>query len=198
MSDVIQNQGPAADAPLSQPCRCTPRTARGWPVHLPSPSRNGGAIGKTVDGSDVMPRWPRSLPGCAARTLRRGVQNALPRRLSNAATDDGLDDRDLLCDRPSLPGACPLSEPHRSFVYRTISICRPFAPRRVRFQGIMARNTPRRALPCLTEASDVRFGHGPAAHQGMMSQDPPYHAARNMSLAAALHAHWLPAACPPS
>ena len=45
-SDVMQNQGPAANTPLSQPCCCTPRTATPWPVHFSSPSRNGGESGK--------------------------------------------------------------------------------------------------------------------------------------------------------
>lgn len=69
MSDVMRNQGLTAPGPLSQPCCCSPRTAKRWPVHSPSPSRFWGAIGKTTNGSDVMPHRAPLLVSCSATNL---------------------------------------------------------------------------------------------------------------------------------
>lgn len=55
MPDVIQEiRVYALQGPLSQPCCCSPQTAKGRPVRFHGPSRNWGTIGRTANGGDVM------------------------------------------------------------------------------------------------------------------------------------------------
>jgi hypothetical protein len=69
MSDVMRNQGLAAPGPLSQPCRCSPRTARGWPVHFPSPSRFWGQSGKRLTAATSCSTAPHCLSPVQPQTL---------------------------------------------------------------------------------------------------------------------------------
>jgi hypothetical protein len=165
MSDVMRNQGLAAPGPLSQPCRCSPRTARGWPVHFPSPSRFWGAIGKTTNGSDVMLHRAPLLVSCSATNLVASGSRPLFHAISQTLPQTTTWRIEIHCAIVALFGpllvALPTLKPHTGPFRCLISIRRPFSSHRVP-KG--AKRCPSKArwpgtrreevLPCVSEASD--------------------------------------------
>ena len=132
MSDVMRNQGLAAPGPLLQPCCCSPRTARGWPVHFPSPSRFWGAIGKTTNGIDVMLHRAPLLVSCSATNLVVSGSRPLFYAVFQTLPQTTTERIEIHCAIVALFGpllvALPTLKPHTGPSRSLISICRPAFP----------------------------------------------------------------------